>query len=291
MNLLITGATGFVGSNLSRFFVSKDHSVTIVVREESSFLNIEDIKDQINVVVYDGTIDSLQKGILKYNIDTVLHLASLFVAEHTEEQVDPLLQSNIVMGTHLLEAMRMCGVKRLINTGTSWQYYHQDSYSPVSLYAATKQAFHDLVAYYVKAEGFSAIDLILYDNYGENDRRPKLINLLHQFSDEKKVLDMSEGDQRLFFVHIMDVCCAYEKAIMLIDGREGDYQEYVVRGEQSYSLKELIAIFEKVTSKKVLINWGKRPYRRREVMKPYDGGEVLPNWKPNISLEEGLRLF
>jgi len=55
------------------------------------------------------------------------------------------------------------------------------------------------------------------------------------------------------------------------------------------SLRKLAEVFEKVTNKKLNIKWGARPYREREVMIPLENGEVVPNWKPKVSLEEGIK--
>ncbi|QZT36140.1 NAD-dependent epimerase/dehydratase family protein [Halosquirtibacter xylanolyticus] len=291
MRILITGATGFVGSNLTHYFIDQGYSVTVTVRDSSSFYNLKDINDKIDTILYDGTITSLKKGIKDKNIDTVLHLASLFIAEHKTDDIDNLITSNILFGTQLLEAMKVCGVKKIINTGTSWQYYHQETYNPVSLYAATKHAFSNILEYYIQAEGFKAIDLILYDTYGENDNRGKLINLLHQFSDSKKVLDMSKGEQRLYFVHISDVCYAYKVALTLLDKTNTTHPIYSVRGNINYSLKEMVYLFEQVTGKNLKINWGKRAYRKREVMNPFSVGQIMPNWESKISLAEGLKLL
>src|SRR4051812_1833664 len=76
--------------------------------------------------------------------DVVFHLASLFVSDHRVQDVQNLVESNLLFGTQLLEAMAQAGVKRIINTGTSWQCPH-----PFNLYAATKQAFESILGYYV----------------------------------------------------------------------------------------------------------------------------------------------
>ena len=48
-------------------------------------------------------------------------------------------------------------------------------------------------------------------------------------------------------------------------------------------------IYKNVTGSNLRVDWGGRPYRRREVMVPTDNGVVLPNWSPLIDLETGLR--
>ena len=54
------------------------------------------------------------------------------------------------------------------------------------------------------------------------------------------------------------------------------------------TLRELVAIFERVTQAPLRIEWGGRPYRQREVMEPWGEGRPLPGWTPRVGLEEGL---
>ena len=222
--------------------------------------------------------------------DIVFHLASNFIAEHNFSQINALLESNITFGLHLLEAMKETGVKKLINTGSSWQHYNNDEYNPVCLYAATKQAFESLIEYYVQSCNFKVINLKLFDTYGETDTRPKLINLLHKFADENTELNMSPGEQILNLIHVNDVCEAFYVAAININ-REDFHgkKSYCVGSDKTYKLKEVIQLFNEVTGKKIKAIWGARPYRKREVMKPWNKGESLPNWKPIISLKDGLK--
>ena len=69
------------------------------------------------------------------------------------------------------------------------------------------------------------------------------------------------------------------------------HQIYSIKGNESFKLKEVISIFEKVTNKKINILWGSRNYRKREVMNLWDKGIKLPKWKTSITLEEGLSRY
>ena len=69
------------------------------------------------------------------------------------------------------------------------------------------------------------------------------------------------------------------------------HKHYAIISDEIYSLKEIVQIFERQTNKNLNITFGKRPYRKREVMKVWDKGEKLPNWKAEISLEEGINLY
>jgi nucleoside-diphosphate-sugar epimerase len=291
-NIVVTGATGFVGSNLVRFLLKKDFKIYVILRTDSNFANLSDISEEVEVFRYDNQIKNLIDFFSDVKPTTVFHLASNFIAEHEHHQIDSLIQSNLTFGLHLLEAMKVAGVKQLINTGTSWQHYNNEDYNPVCLYAATKQAFESLIEYYVQAEGFKVITLKLFDTYGETDTRPKLINLLNKFADENIELNMSPGEQFLNLVHIDDVCEAFYVGSNLID--TADYQchhSFAVSSDTNYKLKEVIDVFEIVSGKKINVIWGGKPYRKREVMSVWSEGLSLPNWKPFITLEEGLARY
>lgn len=290
--IIVTGATGFVGSNLVKYLLNKEFQIAVIVREDSNLSNLEGVINDIEIYCYDNNLKNLISFFKKINSEFIFHLASNFIAEHEFKQVDSLVESNITFGLHLLEAMRVSGVKKLINTGTSWQHYNNEEYNPVCLYAATKQAFESLIEYYVQAEGFSVITLKLFDTYGENDKRPKLINLLNKYADEDTELNMSAGEQILNLVHVLDVCNAYYNAFRLISTNDNnEHNIYSVKHNESYSLKDVIRLFEKVTAKSIKVKWGQRPYRKREVMELWRNGKTLPNWEAQITLEQGLQKY
>jgi nucleoside-diphosphate-sugar epimerase len=291
-NVIVTGATGFVGSNLVRYLVRKDIKVHVIVREDSELKILGAVISEIEVYRYDNEINSLIDYFKFVKPTIVFHLASNFIAEHDSHQIDSLIQSNINFGLHILEAMKVSGVQQLINTGTSWQHFKNDEYNPVCLYAATKQAFESLIEYYIQAENFKVITLKLFDTYGENDTRPKLINLLNKFADEHTELKMSPGEQILNLVHIDDVCEAFYIGSKIIDSPTyHGHNSYALSSNKNYKLKEVIELFEKVSGKKINVIWGGKPYRKREVMSIWDNGEKLPFWTPRVSLHDGLSRY
>ena len=291
--VIVTGATGFVGSNLVKYLLKKNFNVAIIVREDSNLSNLDGVINEVEIFKYNNRLETLIVFFNEFNPKLVFHLASNFIAEHEFNQVDSLVLSNITFGLHMLEAMKETGVKQMINTGTSWQHYDNEDYNPVCLYAATKQAFESLIEYYVQAEDFKVISLKLFDTYGEKDTRPKLINLLHKFADEQIVLDMSLGAQMLNLVHVNDVCKAYYIAYKNLtkDYAYKGHLIFSIENEESYSLKQVLVLFENITGKKIKVNWGGRPYRKREVMKLWSNGKQLPNWTSDISLQEGLKKY
>ncbi|MGL5381218.1 NAD-dependent epimerase/dehydratase family protein [Clostridium sp.] len=286
---IVTGATGFVGSNLCKRLIYDNHEVHVICRENSNLSSLDDILDKVNIFRYGDDINTLIDYFKNIKADCVFHLASLFIAEHSSKDVSNLIDSNIKFSTEILEAMYLSNTKTIVNTGTSWQHFENDDYNPVCLYAATKQAFEAILTYYVNAYDFKAITLKLFDTYGETDKRNKLINNLKNIALNKTELNMSNGYQKIDLTHVEDVIIGFLHAFDLT--RTGNFENnksYAVCTGRTTTLRELIKVFEEVNNLKLNINWGARPYRFREVLIPWDNYTMLPEWKSTISLEEGV---
>jgi CDP-3, 6-dideoxy-D-glycero-L-glycero-4-hexulose-4-reductase len=184
--------------------------------------------------------------------------------------------------------MAQAGVKCFVNTGTYWEHFQSRDYSPVELYAASKFAFQNILQYYVELKGIHAVTLKLFDAYGPNDPRAKLMNLLLRTSKTGELVQMTKGEQKIDLIHVRDVAAAYVAAAdRLRNGLAQGHEVYGVGSGNRLSVKDVVNVFERVSGKKINIEWGKRPYREREVMDPCRL-EVLPGWVPHIALEEGI---
>lgn len=293
MKALITGANGYIASHIISTLLQQKHKVIALIRPQASLELLEPCKDKIEFAYYDGTFDSLRQVFLIHRPDVIFHMASCFIAEHQYHQIDTLHEANIKFGLHLLEAMKEAGVNRLINTGTSWQYYDSESaqYNPVCLYAATKQAFEDLAYYYYQAHDFSVINVILYDTYGPHDSRKKLFWLFKQAAQSQQAILMSPGEQKLDLVFIDDVVSAYLCVYELMANNPKQFSKYAVKTKLSYSLRTIAQLYEEIMAVKLNIAWAGRTYRKREVMLPNTKLETPPNWRPLVDLAQGLKLL
>jgi len=284
MKILVTGATGFIGSHIAERLKREGHDIYILIRKKE-----KNIRQKYKTIIYNENINDLISDFKRVNLDLVIHCAAFFVSEHKTEDVDNLIKSNILLTNHLLEAMYITGVKKIINTSTSWQHYNDEEYNPVCLYAATKQAAEDIIKFYVEAKQIQAINLTIYDSYGKNDSRNKIINLFNKLDNNKEYLNMSLGEQYIDLIYIKDIVDAYITAMNIIALPEyKGMQKYYLHSNNPMKLKDVAKTYEKVNNTVLNINWGKLKYRDREVMNIYIKGKILPNWKPKYTLEQGL---
>lgn len=287
--LMITGASGFLGSRLVGKFLSQGSSVVAVVRETSSLQQLEPFARHPGLEIAKlapgyGNLEELFTG---KEIDVVIHTSAAMDAGDDENAVRNLERSNILFPSLLLSAMKKRGIRYFINTGTGWQNADSPAYRPFNLYAATKQAFETILAHFVE-DGLQAVTLRLFDTYGPNDPRTKILRLFDRST--ATPTDFSGGEQQIDLVHIDDVCRAYAMAAeLLLSGGVSSHGVFTVSGGHPITLRELAALFERVRNVRCLIDWGRKPYRPREIMKPTYAFESVPGWKPLIPLEAGLR--
>lgn len=287
MRALVTGGSGFVGSRLTRRLRRDGWHVEVVLRPESAEASIH--ADGVHRVAASDA-EALRAAVEHAAPDVVFHLASCFLAEHRPDQVLSLVRSNVEFGALLLEAMDAAGAKRLVTAGTSWQHFHSAEYKPVCLYAATKEAFSALLAFYVDARNFEAVTLKLFDTYGPDDPRKKLMHLLERTARTGDPIAFSPGEQVVDLLHIDDATDGFVTAAQrLLDGSVRGHEQYALGSGERLRLRDLIALYEHCCGRQLPIELGARPYRAREVMMPWLGGKELPGWQPRISLEAGIR--
>ena len=152
--------------------------------------------------------------------DGIIHLASLFLAGHKPEDIKGLVESNVLFGTQLLEASVKSEVPWFINTGTFWQHYKNKKYSPVNLYAATKQAFEDIAEYYIETSPINFVTIKLSDTFGPDDTRSKVFNLWSKISRTNETLDMSPGGQIIEINYVENIVDGYMKMTELLSSKD-----------------------------------------------------------------------
>jgi nucleoside-diphosphate-sugar epimerase len=275
--VLVSGATGFIGSEVTKRLIELNSQVSVITRTKPATRAVNWIS------AMNSDFFPIQE-IAEFEPEVVIHLATRFQSSHSHADIKGLVQSNIEFGTNLLESAKGAGAV-FVNINSAWQHFDSQQYSPVSLYAATKQAFADIAQYYGET-GLDLRNLTLYDTYGPTDKRNKLIRQLIYAASSNEHLDMGTGEQLINLLFASDVVAAILRIAEL--PTVPMVQNYVVRAENSISIRELVIEIEKATKKKLNVNWGARQERLREMNTDWVFGELLPGWQQDVKLGEGL---
>lgn len=283
MNLLVTGATGFVGRNLLPILINNKEIEKILL-----FVNNKEkaLKMYSDKKIFLTTLsDDYKNQIKKFNPDKVIHLAAYLTSKNDTSEIDKLLDANIRFGTFLLDALKECNIGEFLNFGTFAEYRFGIDIDNAYLYSATKSAFKSILDYYSELVNFKYYNIIPYSIYGGIDSQKKVIDYIKD-SFEKEI-DMTLGEQILDFIHINDVCNFIEK-LLFHEKEIPNKTNFHLGTGQGTSIRELSKILEEKYNKKCHINWGKLPYRERDIMyavAPIGNNLKYLDWKAKIIMK------
>jgi len=291
-SVFVTGATCFLGRELIKRLINDGMTVTALTRPGSDLNRLGSLLECINVAVYDGTQSSLDRALENAEADTIFHLAGRYAATHDSDEAELLIDANIKLGVRLLEAAHKTDTRRFINTGSHFQYYNNDSYRPLSLYAATKQAFQDILAYYQDAMGFQTINLIIFETFGAGDWRKKLMAAILDAGRQGSTLKLGDHDPVMDFVYIDDMVNAFLHANQLLEINSSRHsgKTYAVSGNDQHSISGIIKLFEQIDGTKIKTKAGQFKNPDRIIVNPW-AGENLSGWHAKLSLKDGIRKF
>lgn len=288
---LVTGATGFVGSHVARALMTTGADVHALVRPGAQLALVPDFVETVTFHTVAADAESIAAAVADVRPDVTWHLATNFVAEHTVLDVDALVEANVAFPTRLADALAGLGASaRFVNAGTAWQHVGGERYRPKNLYAATKQAFEDVLAHYCERQRLRVITLNLFDTYGADDRRGKVLSALVGALESGEPLAMGSGNQLVDFVHVDDVSAAFLRAADVADQLEpgSAAARYAVSSGAPLPLREVVALLGEVSGRAVPVEWGARADRPGEMLTPWDAGPPLPGWAPKVDLASGL---
>lgn len=293
--VVVSGGNGFVGSSLVQRLSAMGIEVHAIVNENHQRLDRILPADCIHVLR--GGVGSAVEIVHRLQPDTIFHLAAVYSEPISAECILAMLDGNLTLGTCLLFAATQCRSQPVfINTGTYWQFDVHSHYAPNTLYAATKQAFQDLLYFYRRSQGVRSVTLILYDTFGEADTRSKLWNRLTGAAPGTSI-PLSPGGQTIHLVHIDDVIEAFLQAARLLhsDASLEPASLEPASLEPAYSvasatparLRTLVESLNAQAGLELNLCWEQTPYWEGQVLEPWVGRE-LPGWTARIEVLPAL---
>ena len=276
MTIVVTGATGFIGSEVIKE-LSRLGERTLAVSGPTSTQLVK--YHNVEWLAYDSDLEDLTRRVAQVSPTTVVHCANHYVLRHDAKDIDPMIDANIRMGALLLGALGDEGT-HFVNLSTFFQRQGAEGIQPNSLYAATKQAFTEIARWFGTHSNIRVCDVTLFDTYGPGDRRAKLIPKLLKSALSGEVVEILTPDAEMNLCFIEDVVAALAHIVA-----RGITGEWSVRAAANCRVAEVVSEIEAVTNRKVVEKFGTgQPHASPRL----DGPPVLNDWSPVWSLRMGI---
>ena len=285
---LVTGAAGFIGSNLVDYLLKQGHSVVCVDNESANNEKFHWSDKTINVSG-DITDYKFMKNVFTH-VEYVFHLAAESRLQSAIQNPIQAVQKNCVGTTVMLQCAREVGVKRFVYSSTSSGYgnnpYPNVETQPddcLNPYSASKIAGEKFCKMYTDLYGLETVVLRYFNVFGhrspQRGQYAPVIGIFQRQRDAGEPLTIvGDGSQRRDFVHVEDVARAnYLASLMPLKGHEGEV--FNVGSGSSYSIKE---IADAISDDQVYIpkRDGEMSVTLADITKI---GEVI-GWKPEIDV-------
>ena len=289
--IVITGATGFLGRHVLAELANQNLRLLAITRDKSKAQIATQIAEVAQVDSH-SSIEELNEFFKAIQGSVVLaHLATHYSTAHYATDVEKLVDTNISFPLRLVDALsRTKPGSAVLNISTLFQHFESKSYSPVSLYAATKESFLKLLDFYAETKVLRVADLTIGDTYGVDDTRGKLMNLLISNVGSEKTLNLGSGLQNMSLIHVSDAARAIVKVLQEFDSTPtGSVWRVQVPPTDNILVRDLIAEIERISTKKISCTFDPSRDRRREIYSPIIGLEQLSGYSPTVDLVSGIK--
>lgn len=283
--ILVTGASGYIGYNFSKFLLEKGFNVHLLVRKTSVLKDLENRK-HYEIHYYDANFNSVDQIFNEFQIDFVFHLATHYDKSDDPITIAKLNNVSVELTSQLMEAIRKQEYSvGFINVGTIWQTH--DKFG--NAYTMFKAFQDELVKFYSIKYGIKSLTLLISDTYGPRDIRPKLLNQIKSSVRENNEINIKYPNATINFVYIDDVCDALFHSMSLLEAEDQYFYRYKIQANSPIKIKDLIVSIETILGYPIRVSYGTNSITSKAVI--LNDVEIIPKWEPKVDITTGLVLF
>jgi UDP-glucose 4-epimerase len=278
MRVLVTGGAGYIGSVVTEQLI--DDGQEVVVYDNLSKGHRNAVVPGAQLVQGDLLDADLFRQTLQDNrIEAVIHMAAYSQVGESCEAPAKYYHNNVVAGLLLLDAMRDCGVKKIVFSSTAAVYGEPEAQpiletaatNPTNPYGETKLAFEQAMHWYELAYGLRSASLRYFNAAGASqkcgevhDPETHIIPITLQVAAGKRAdveiygddYPTSDGTCIRDYIHVIDLARAHVLALGVLAERSAIYN--LGCGGDGYSVREVIETARRVTGKEIPVRMGPR---------------------------------
>jgi len=280
MKVLLTGATGYLGSHLLGRLIDGGHDIIILKRSFSTISRISGFLERCNT--YDIDRSEIGQVFERHDIEVILHCATNYGRKDT----DPLqtVDANLLLPLRLLELGHKAGVRTFLNTDTILD-------KGVNTYSLSKSQFKDWLR--LKAAHMVCCNVALEHFFGPGDDESKFVSwIISSLLAKRPRLELTPGLQMRDFIFIDDVVDAMMVILTACQRLAPGFHSFEIGTGDSISVRHLVELIQDLTDNHTTeLCFGAIPYRENEIMKCETNIDAVSKlgWKARYSLIQGLK--
>ena len=281
--VLITGCFWFYWRNTTYLLDKKYHVYAILRNKRINKLQSIKLKKKYKYFypIFINNVYEIKKKVSNLDANIIINLASKYLRSHNYLQMIDLINSNILFTSSVLEAFPKDKLKKYINLTSVMIHKNSQDYHPISLYAATKKSFLDILKFYqITNRHIKFYNLFLHDIYGKNDYREKIIHTIVKNQKANKKVRINSKKLALNLLNVNDI----NQAISLIVNKEIKSGDYIIKSKNFTNMVKLIKQLNQKIDKKIkfeiLDNKIEEKIKKRI--------KTLPYWKQKFTIEKDL---
>lgn len=281
-SILLTGATGFLGSHLLEALLGVGYDVVILKRTTSDVWRIAHLLE--GVKSYDVDKVPIEKAFEDQRIDVVIHTACHYGRDN--DPVSKVVESNLMFGLRLLDVAILFNTDTFFNTDTLLQKH-------LNSYTLSKKQFVEWLRQ--QSDKIQMVNLKLEHMYGPMDDETKFVPwVIGQFEQQVEEIKFTKGEQLRDFIYIDDVISAY-LTTLASTAYMPRVNEFDVGTGELTSVRTFVESLKYAYEKQhgpcaTKLNFGALPYRTGEMMSvKVDNSEIIKlGWSAKTSLTDGI---
>ena len=291
-SIVVTGATGFIGSHLINKLMEDGEDLLILVRKESDLSRLKDMKDNLTFMLCS---DFLSSPI--HDVEGLIHLSTYYRRFHEYSDISKMVDTNITIPSEIVEKAISFGADFIINTGTFFRYdlsgkviSEESPVLPYNYYSATKVSFENVLDYYCREGLINAVTLALFSPYGPGDNPTKLIPYIVRSGTNGDPISISGGKQMLDFTFVSDIVNAYVKSIEFLRRNSAQEHEIFNIGTgTNHSVDDVLTYLEEVLGSPLPdVKRDRQSVDSFNVRADISKASHLLKWSPRVDLKSGI---
>lgn len=267
--VIITGANGFIGSNLCTYFCNQKFEVIALVRKESNIITISSLISERNFHLLNYDDAFLEAKLKAYENITLIHTAWNGV-KATERNDWQLQSSNLEMGVKLLVLAQKLNVKLVLCLGSQAEYGvfsgridEQQPLLPVTAYGYFKVKLSEIWKHYCSIHNMNWMWVRLFSVYGKNEDASWFISNLIEKLKANTDVELTGCEQRYDYIFAADLAANLHAVIRSGKRASGFYH---LGSNRSTALKDIAMLVKELTASAGKLLFGKLPYREGQIM-------------------------